>query len=345
MPSLNQFQRTKADWRATIAKNTRKTYVVIALFLAIYACLGLMIDVFIQSGHYGYVPLWQLLMALIQFELFPTATLVMLCVAGLSLLITFKLHDKIMLMGANAREITPANAQNHTEKQLYNIVEEMKVSAGLNYMPKVFIMDEDYMNAFASGYSEKSAIVAITRGLLSKLDRAELTAVMAHEISHIRHLDIKLTLTASVLANLMIIVLDILFYQAIFSHRNERQGRGNGLFIAIMILRYLLPIITLVLTLFLSRTREYMADAGCVQLMRDNEPLARALIKIHQDHQVNAERYAQEYAHPNESVRREAYIYDPAVAGIGAVKAVSNVFATHPSLESRLDALGFRKRV
>ena len=74
----------------------------------------------------------------------------------------------------------------------------MKVAAGLTYLPKVYIIEADYMNAFASGYSEKSAMLAITRGLLTKLDRDELTAVMAHEISHIRHMDIKLTLMASV---------------------------------------------------------------------------------------------------------------------------------------------------
>ena len=122
-----------------------------------------------------------------------------------------------MLLGTDYHEITPTTARNLSDKQLYNIVEELKIAAGLQYMPKIYLIEADYMNAFASGYSEKSAMVAITRGLMAKLDRSELQAVMAHELSHIRHLDIKLTLMASVLANLMVMVLDIFFYHAIFS--------------------------------------------------------------------------------------------------------------------------------
>jgi len=154
-------------------------------------------------------------------------------------------------------------------------------------MPKVYLIEADYMNAFASGYSEKSAMVAITRGLIQKLNRAELQAVMAHELSHVRHMDIKLTLMASVLANLILIVLDIVFYNAIFSRRSSDENRsGNALLTAIIILRYLLPVINILLLLYLSRTREYMADAGCVQLTRDNQALATALLKINSDHQI-----------------------------------------------------------
>jgi len=220
----------------------------------------------------------------------------MVGLAIISLLITFTLYDRIMLLGTDYKEITPETAQTIQEKQLYNVVEEMKVAAGLKFMPKVFLINADYMNAFASGYSEKSAMVAITReksamvaitrGLIEKLDRAELQAVMAHELSPIRHQDIKLTLAVAVLSNILLIVIDILFYSIVF--KRERR-EDNRLLMVVMVLRYVLPIITLLLTLFLSRTREYMADAGCVELMRDNEPMARALLKISQDHQQHAE--------------------------------------------------------
>src|SRR5439155_1326631 len=141
-------------------------------------------------------------------------------------------------------QITSETAHNVAEKQLYNVVEEMKIAAGLRYTPRVFIIDAEYMNAFASGYSEKSAMVAITRGLMQKLNRDELQAVMAHELSHIRHLDIKLTLTASLLSNLSIMVLDMLFYNMIFSgsRRNSESRSGNSLAVIIMIVRYTLPI-------------------------------------------------------------------------------------------------------
>ena len=270
----------------------------------------------------------------------PYATLVMLGIAGLSLLLTFSFYDKIMLLGTDSHEITPETARNLQEKQLYNVVEEMKVAAGMQFMPKVFIIEANYMNAFASGYSEKSAMIAITRGLMEKLDRAELQAVMAHELSHIRHHDIKLTLTVAILSNIMLLVIDFLFYNLIFKRDNRDDNR---LLVVIMVLRYVLPLITVMLALFLSRTREYMADSGSVELMRDNEPMARALLKISQDHEANAELYIKEYGQtPHEQVRQESYLFDP--SDIDPIKSLSSSFSTHPSIEKRLEAIGFKSK-
>jgi heat shock protein HtpX len=201
------------------------------------------------------------------------------------------------------------------------------------------------MNAFASGYSEKSAMVAITRGLVVKLNRSELQAVMAHELSHIRHLDIKLTLMASVLANLMLMVLDIFFYNAIFSQRDSDNRSRNSLLSVIIILRYLLPVINVLLLLYLSRTREYLADAGAVQLMRDNQPLASALLKISDDHTSNQATYSAQYQQtPHENVRREAYIFDPVQAGIEPARTLADMFSTHPDMKDRLAAIGFTRK-
>jgi len=211
----------------------------------------------------------------------------------------------------------------------------------LQYMPRVFIIDADYMNAFASGFSERSAMVAITRGLIEKLDRAEMQAVMAHELSHIRHGDVKLTLAVAVLSNILLIVVDILFYSALFKRDDNRED--NRLLMVIMILRYVLPLLTVVLTLFLSRTREYMADAGCVELMRNNEPLARALLKISVDHKQYAGHYSEEYGNtPHEQLRHASYLFDP--SDIDPVKSLNSAFATHPSIDQRLRALGFKRK-
>ncbi len=347
MNNLDQYAISPTDWRKTLRGNTRKTYAVILLFFLIYSAVGLLIDMYLYSSTYPTASLSQLFVALVTFQLFPIATLIMLAIAAVSLLVSYMFYDKLMLLGTEYHEVTLETARSVAEQQLYNVVEEMKISAGLRYMPKVYIIDADYMNAFASGYSEKSAMVAITRGLMEKLNRDEMQAVMAHELSHIRHLDIKLTLTASLLANLTIMVLDILFYNAIFSNRrdNEENKSRNGLFVIIMILRYALPIINVLLLLYLSRTRELMADAGCVQLMRTNQPLASALLKINEDHVENRERYNTEYQNtPHENVRREAYLYDPMQAGIENVASISDLFSTHPSLESRLAALGFKMK-
>jgi heat shock protein HtpX len=293
------------------------------------------------SSTYPDIPLSQIFAAITSLQLFPTVTLIMIIVAAVSLFITFTCGNRLMLLGTEYHEITPDNAQNLQEKQLYNIVEELKIAAGLQFMPKVYLIDADYMNAFASGYSEKSAMVAITRGLINKLNREELQAVMAHEISHIRRMDIKLTLMASILANLILIILDLLFYQMVFS-RNSNNNR-RGLETIVILLRYLLPIINVLLLLYLSRTREYMADAGCVELLRDNQPLASALIKINSDHDAHRNSYAAEYQKtPHENIRREAYIFDPQKANISGGGTIADLFSTHPSLKDRLNALGFR---
>ena len=333
------------NWRQTLQQNQRRTIFVILLFFLIYCAIGLLVDCTLLASRYPFLSLSQLLTALLTFKVFPIATSIMLGIAGLSLFISYALYDKLMLLGTNYHEITPETARTTTEKQLYHIVEELKIAAGLQYMPKVFIIDANYMNAFASGYSEKSAMMAITRGLIEKLNRDELQAVMAHELSHIRHLDIKLTLTASLLSNMALIVLDLLFQHAIFSNRREEGKSRNILLVVVMILRFVLPIISVLLLFYLSRTREYMADAGSVELMRSNTPLAHALIKISNDHQMNAGHCQTEYAHTShENVRRAAYIFDPLQAGIKPSTSISDFFSTHPSLKSRLKAIGFQDK-
>jgi len=338
---------TATNWRSSLQKNNRRTYIIIGLFFAIYLSLGLLVDMYLDSHLYPQASLQQLFLALLHFKIFPIATLVMFTVALISLLISYALYDKLMLLGTTYRKITPETMETLADKQLYNVVEEMKIAAGCRYMPAVFIIEADYMNAFASGYSEKSAMVAITRGLIEKLNRSELQAVMAHELSHIRHLDIKLTLTASLLANLMIMVLDIFFYHAMFSQRsssNSGSRSRNSLASIIILLRYLLPLINILLLLYLSRTREFMADAGCVELMRDNQPLGSALLKIQQDHVAHQEKYIQDYQNtPHENVRQEAYIYSPLQAGLTSMNSLTDFFSTHPSLAARLAAIGFKQ--
>ncbi|HAU1297009.1 TPA: zinc metalloprotease HtpX [Legionella pneumophila] len=337
---IADYHATAGDWRAQLRRNEKKTRSVIVVFFLVYILVGLIVDAFVLQGMHPHASLEKIIYALITFKVVPIATLLMIAFAGISLLITYALYDRIMLLGTEYYEITPETARTLQEKQLYNVVEEMKVASGLQYMPKVYIIEANYMNAFASGYSEKSAMVAITRGLMEKLDRAEMQAVMAHELSHIRHHDIKLTLMVAVLSNILLIVIDILFYSVIY--RRDRRG-DNRLLMVIIILRYVLPIITVLLALFLSRTREYMADAGCVELMRDNEPMARALLKINQDHVENAEQYAKAYGDtPHEQVRQASYLFDP--SHIDPVKSLNNAFSTHPSIEQRLEALGFKRK-
>lgn len=307
--SLEDYDSEAVDWRAQIRRNKHKTLLVMMFYVGIYFVVGCVADVAIlQALYFPHITLEQSVLVLLRLQVVPYGTILMVGFAVVSLIITYAFYDRIMLLGTDYREITPETANNLQEKQLYNVVEEMTIAAGLDYMPSVYIIEADYMNAFASGYSEKSAMVAITRGLMEKLDRAEIQAVMAHELSHIRHLDIRLTLTVAILSNILLMAVDVLFYSVLFRGNDERR-EDNRLVMVIMILRYLVPLITVVLTLFLSRTREYMADAGCVELMRNNEPLARALLKISVDHKQYATRYAEEYGNTaHEQVRHASYL-------------------------------------
>jgi len=348
---LHQYSRQSANWREIIRHNRSRTYQIIGIFVTIYLIVGLLVDVFIRSAFfYPYVPLNVILGALLTFKIWPVATMITVIIALITLWVTYTMYDKIMLLGTDYKQLTANNCQTLLEKKIYHVVEEMTIAAGMNYVPNVYLINADYMNAFASGYSEKSAIVAITRGLAEKLERRELQAVMAHELSHIRHQDIKLTLTAAVLTNLTLIIIDTLFYAVLFSgagrgeERDERP-QGGYLFMVIILLRFLLPLITVLLTLYLSRTREYMADAGAVELMRDNQPLAQALLKIKEDHENHKQAYSKSYRQtPHESVRRESYIFDPKQAGIKTVASISELFSTHPTINKRLVALGFKRK-
>lgn len=337
MPIEDYHHHSAVDWRQQLKQNERKTRRVMVVFMLIYCAVGLLVDTVILQSMHPHVPLNNVIRALFTLQVIPYATLAMIGLGVVSILITYALYDRIMLLGTDYQEITPETAQTLQQKQLYNVVEEMKVAAGLNYMPKVFVINADYMNAFASGYSEKSAMIAITQGLMDKLDRAELQAVMAHELSHIRHHDIKLTLMVAVLSNILLVVIDQLFYSVVYG----RDKRDNRLVMVIMVLRFVLPLVTLLLTLYLSRTREYMADSGCVELMRDNGPMGSALLKISEDHDLHAEQYAREYANtPHEEVRNASYLFDP--TDINPVKSLTSSFSTHPTIKQRLMAIGFK---
>lgn len=360
MGEINSYKVSSADWRLSLQKNQRNTIIVIFLFLLIYTMVGFIIDVYWYDttqqslNYYNYytqsynppsnqstLSIKDIIINLITFQILPQATGILMIIAIFSLWITYAFHKGLVMLGTEYHEVTADTPNAFEENQLYNVVEEMKIASGLGFMPKIYIIEADYMNAFASGYSEKSALIAITRGLLKKLDRNELEAVIAHELSHIRHNDIRLMLTAVVLSNLSLIAFDLLFRSVIYGRRNRDN---NGLVFIIIIIRFLLPIITLLLMFYLSRTREFMADAGSVELMRNNEPLASALLKIHTDHTTNEEAYQQAYSNTShEEVRRPSYLYDPNYAGIKMVGSINNLFSTHPSLEERLKAIGVEK--
>lgn len=355
MSVADNLEYGSVNWREIVRKNTYRTYFVIATFFVVFFLLGIFVDTiwrYIEFANAYYsrygieLPISKVFWTLATFQIPPYTTMIISAVAVVWVFVTFSLYDKIMLSGTEYQEINADN-QDPLVRRVYNVVEEMKVAAGMRYMPKVFLINANYMNAFASGYSEKSAMVAITTKLANALNRDELQAVMAHELTHIRNQDIKLNLFTIVLSNMMLIIMDFLFYSALFSgsssnNNNNRNNNAAAFFTIIMILRYVLQIFTIFMMLFLSRTREYMADAGAVELMRTNMPIANALIKIANDSKSVEVQYSYKY-NKNENLRRASYIFDPLSAGVSSGD-MSDLFSTHPSIDKRLASIGVKLR-
>jgi len=204
-------------------------------------------------------------------------------------LISFSSGDQILLAASKARPIT-----HDDHPQLFNIVEEMKIAAGLPAMPKVYIIADPAPNAFATGRSPQTASVAVTAGLLGRLNRDELQGVVAHEISHILHRDILYVTLAGIMLGSIVLLSQVflrgMFYRSMMGSRRRYSSGGKGggqaqliLLIVAIIAAILAPILAYLFYYALSRKREYLADAGAARLTRYPEGLASALEKIAND--------------------------------------------------------------
>lgn len=233
--------------------------------------------------------------------------------------------DKIVLKFSGARPADP-----ETERKLTNIMEGLCVSAGMP-MPKLYVVDDDAPNAFATGRNYKNAVVCVTTGLLDRLDYYELEGVLAHELAHIKNYDILLSTVVAVMLGMVVILADIFTRASFFGFgvRNDDEDSGSsssGIFMVIGILFALLaPIASQLMKMALSRNREYLADATAVEFTRNPQGLADALRKISSSHM---------------SVRRASratenmYISNPFSA-----EDAMELFSTHPPIEKRINAI------
>ena len=198
-------------------------------------------------------------------------------------LIAFFQGDSILLALSRARKI-----RRDDNPRLYNVVEEMKIASGLEKMPDIYIIDDPALNAFATGRDAKRASVAITSGLLQKLNRDELQGVIAHEISHIRNRDVLLMSLCGVLLGTIVILAwyatHMLFFGAVFGgRRSSASGGGQAQLIILavgIVLMILAPIVAQLIYFAISRKREYLADASSALYTRYPEGLASALEKL-----------------------------------------------------------------
>jgi heat shock protein HtpX len=232
--------------------------------------------------------------------------------------VTYWFSDKIVLRMYGAQELAPEQAS-----QLYRIVRELATQAQLP-MPKLYTIPQETPNAFATGRSPNHAAVAVTQGILRLLDEAELRAVLAHELSHVRNRDILVSTVAAVLAGAISMIANIAQWGMIFGGRSSDE-RGGNLFVMLAMI-IVAPIAALLIQMAISRRREYGADATGAHISRDPLALASALQKL----QRASERIPM-HANP---ATAHLFIVNPLTGG-GLMK----LFSTHPPLEDRIRRL------
>ncbi|MEQ5232170.1 zinc metalloprotease HtpX [Providencia rettgeri] len=316
------------DFRNVIRKNNIRTRLVVMSYIFLMLIIGLLADIATHPNEQ--LDLVDNAMMFVTLHELPIATFIVLGLTFLGLIyIHFRGH-KMMLAGMNAREITQENASSPQEKQLFNIIEELSLSASLGYIPRLYILETDEPNAFAAGWNNRNALVGVTRGLLQMLNRQEVQAVLAHEVGHIIHGDSKLTLYVGILANVILTVTNLFSQIFIRTAGRSRNNAANKAQMILLVLNFVLPWITQILYFYLSRTREYMADAAAVDLTADNQAMISALKKIsgnHETHEYDNSTTGQAY-------RKAAYIFNKG----------DSVFSTHPSIENRIAVLEGKKQ-
>ena len=288
--------------------NTRKTWLYLSFFLFFIIGIGWVISYFLGSR----IILWIAVIYSISISFF-----------------SYWYSDKIVLAMSKARPI-----EKKDNPELYRLVENLCITAGLP-LPKIYIIRESQPNAFATGRDPKHAVVAVTQGLLEKLERPELEGVIAHELSHIGNRDALLQTIIVVLVGVVVIMTDFFFrfsfYGGFSSRRNSREGGQMRLimFLVALILVILAPLFATLIRLAISRKREFLADATGALLTRYPEGLARALEKISQD--SNSLRVA------NNSTAH-LFIASP-FRGKQSKSWFTKLFMTHPPIEERIRVL------
>ncbi len=275
-------------------------------------------------------------------------TIILYIAVGLSVVMSFISYwysDKIVLAMSDAKEV-----KFEDNKELYRVVENLCITAGLP-TPKIYLINDTAPNAFATGRDPEHAVVAVTKGLLQKLERSELEGVIAHELSHIGNRDILLATIVTVLVGIVVLLADW-FRRWTFwgGGRKRRSDRGSGqlqlvIFIVAIILSILAPIFAYLMQFAISRKREFLADADGALLTRYPEGLARALEKISADseklevaNRATAHLYiASPFKGDRRGATNAAYANDK--KGTKKKGFFTKAFMTHPPVEERIAAL------
>ncbi|MFS0786127.1 zinc metalloprotease HtpX [Shouchella sp. 1P09AA] len=283
-----------------IARNKRNTVFLVVLFIVIVLGIGSAIT-YVRAGDFISGAVFAAIIATV-YTIFMIST-----------------STNVVMRMNHAREITSSKDQAF----LWHTVEGLSIAARIP-MPRVFIIDDPSPNAFATGISPKSGAVAVTTGLMNRLNREEVEGVLAHEVAHIRNYDIRLSTIAVALVSAIAILSDLGMRFFIFSGGRNSNNKNPLIMIIALVLILLAPIIAIVMQLAISRNREYLADASAVELTRNPEALAKALEAI-----TDTDTPVEEASTSTASL----YFADP------LKKKAANLFSTHPPAEERISRL------
>ncbi|HSW89681.1 MAG TPA: M48 family metallopeptidase [Patescibacteria group bacterium] len=301
-----------------VDQNKRKSWIIMILFVVFVVAVA-----YVMAQGLGYDPLSISGFALV--------------IAGATSLGSYYFSDQIVLGISGAR---PADRKH--DFMFYTVTENLCLAAGLP-MPKLYVIDDTAMNAFATGRDPQHAALCATTGILSRLDRTELEGVIAHELSHVRNYDTRLMSIVSILVGLVALLGDWFLRITYFGggkRRNNREGGDSQMifFVLGIVFAILSPIIATLIQLAISREREYLADASGAALTKYPPGLASALAKL------GADREPLEAAN---KATAHLYIHSPfhldtpnmKFEGNGAVGFLSGLFSTHPPLADRIKRL------
>lgn len=288
-----------------IASNKRKSFLLIFFFVAFIIFLGWLFGQLLDLGYSGLF--FAILLSI-----------------GMSLM-GYYAGDKIALATAGAKPIAKDD-----NPYLYRIIENLCITTGLP-LPKIYLIPDPAINAFATGRDPKHASMAVTTGTLEKLENEELEGVIAHELSHIKNLDVRLMMLVAVLVGTIALLANFFLRAQLFGGRRDRDREGGNLGALLLLIglvfAILSPLIAQLVQLAVSRRREFLADASGSLLTRYPEGLARALEKIGKDHKPLRS------ANP-----ATAHLYFTNPFGQTG-KFLTKLFSTHPPLEERIRTL------
>lgn len=242
-----------------ITKNKIKTGVIISIFIIVITLI-----------------VYYICMA---FDLGTFSIIIALAFSILSAWGSYYYSDKIILSFNHARPATEEE-----DAKLIDILDGLMVSSGLQYRPKLYVVDDPQPNAFATGRNPENSVICVTTGLLEKMDYYELEGVVAHELSHVKNYDIRLSAVVSVMVGFIVILSDFVSRALFWGRGRDNDEKGNPILMLIgLICLILAPIFGQLMQLALSRRREYLADASAVELTRNPDGLISALQKLDSD--------------------------------------------------------------